>query len=205
MESDDLYDRLCSFENLELAYQKARKHKTLKKYVIEFEKDLVSNLEQLRTELMLHSYAPKPLINFIVRDPKTRKISKSDFRDRVIHHALCNIIEPMFDKSFIHDSFANRLNKGSLKALERFDEFKRKVSMNNTRRCYVLKADIKKYFDEVDHDVLINIIKNKVKDNRIMWLVRKIISNRAIDSQVGGGGDTSKKHASWQFNKPVLC
>src|SRR3989338_9777590 len=88
----DLYKRLCSHNNLFLAYKKARKHKTTKGYVIEFEKDLKNNLLLLRSELLLHCYNPKPLVNFIVRDPKTRKISKSDFRDRVVHHALCNII-----------------------------------------------------------------------------------------------------------------
>ena len=93
----------------------------------------------LRSELLLHSYKPKPLVHFIICDPKTRKISKSDFRDRVIHHALCNIIEPIFEKSFIFDSFANRIGKGTLKAVERFDFFKRKASKNNTLKCYVFK------------------------------------------------------------------
>ena len=97
----DLWQELCSYDNLYLAYKKARKHKTTKDYVIEFEKSLKDNLLLLRSELLFHSYKPKPLVNFIIRDPKTRKISKSDFRDRVIHHALCNIIEPIFDKGFI--------------------------------------------------------------------------------------------------------
>ena len=114
----NIWIELCSYENLELAFKKARRHKTTKDYVIEFEKNLEDNLLQLRTELLLHSYNPKPLKDFIVRDPKTRKISKSAFRDRVVHHALCNIIEPIFDKIFIYDSYANRLNKGTLKAVQ---------------------------------------------------------------------------------------
>src|SRR3989344_8840618 len=104
----DLYASLCSYNNLFLAFMKARKHKTLKPDVIKFEKDLKNNLLLLRSELLLHCYKPKPLVNFIIHDPKTRKISKSDFRDRVVHHALCNIIEPIFEKSFIFDSYANR-------------------------------------------------------------------------------------------------
>ena len=83
----DLWTDLCSYGNLFLAYKKARRHKTTRDYVIEFEKALEHNLLVLRSELLLHSYQPKPLVNFIVRDPKTRKISKSDFRDRVVHHA----------------------------------------------------------------------------------------------------------------------
>ena len=149
----NLYERLCSYENLDLAFRKARKRKTLKHYVIEFELNLKENLENLRTELLFHSYTPKPLETFIIRDLKTRKISKSDFKDRVVHHALCNIIEPIFQKLFIYDSFANQIGKGTLKALERFDYFKRKVSKNNTREIFILKADVRHYFDEVDHNV----------------------------------------------------
>ena len=84
-------------------FRKARKHKTTKDYVVEFENDLESNLLALRSELLLHSYSPKPLKTFIVRDPKTRAISKSEFKDRVVHHALCNIIEPIFEKSLFSD------------------------------------------------------------------------------------------------------
>ena len=183
-QSKSIYNTLCSYDNLYLAYKKARKHKTTKDYVIEFERDLDSNLSLLRSELLLYSYQPRPLVNFTVRDPKTRKISKSDFRDRVIHHALCNIIEPIFDKFFIHDSFANRIGKGSLKALSRFDYFKRKASKNNTLLCYVLKADIKKYFENVDHGILMNLIKHKIKDKKVLWLIKKILKNCA--AQLGG-------------------
>ncbi len=124
------------------------------------------------------------MVNFIIHDPKTRKISKSDFRDRVVHHALCNIIEPIFEKSFIYDSYANRLNKGALKALNRFDYFKKKVGKNNTRRCFILKADIKKYFENIDHNVLVNILKKKIIDNKVLWLIKKI-----LDNCVRGGED----------------
>jgi len=194
----DLWQELCSYDNLELAYKKARKHKTTKDYVIEFEKDLENNLLLLRSELLLHSYNPQPLVNFIVRDPKTRKISKSEFRDRVVHHALCNIIEPIFEKSFIYDSCANRKGKGTLKALQRFDYFKRGVSKNNTIKCYAFKADIKKYFENVNHEILMKIIKKKIKDNKVLWLIRKILSNYA-------GGANCHWNAFGQFNVPVFC
>jgi RNA-directed DNA polymerase len=108
----DLWKELCSTENLESAYKKARKHKTLRLCVLEFEENLIENINSLRIELIFHSYKPKPLETFILRYPKSRKISKSDFRDRVIHHTLCNIIEPFFEKMFIHDSYANRKGKG---------------------------------------------------------------------------------------------
>jgi len=125
-----LYSQLCSYENLELAFKKARERKTLKPYVIEFESDLESNLRQLEHELKTFTYLPSPLDVFIVRDPKTRKISASHFRDRVIHHALCNIITSIFDKDFIHDSFANQKGKGTHPAIKRFEQFLREVTGN---------------------------------------------------------------------------
>ena len=121
---------------------------------------------------------------FILRDPKTRRISKSDFRDRIVHHAICNIIEPIFDKTFIYDSYANRINKGTHKAIERFDVFKRKASKNNTRSCYILKADIRHYFETVNHEVLLNIIRNKINDERVLWLIKTILHNH---NKIGNG------------------
>ncbi len=176
-QKENLYEQLCSYENLELAFKKARKRKTTKLYVLEFEKNLKQNLLQLQTELLLHAYKPKPLETFILRDPKTRKISKSDFRDRIVHHALCNVIQPIFEKSFIHDSYANQIGKGTLKAIQRFDEFKLKVTKNNTRIGFVLKCDIRQYFDNIDHDILLSIIKKKISDEKILWLIKIIFSN----------------------------
>lgn len=124
----NLYCQLCSYENLHLAFKRARKRKSLKEYVIEFESNLETNLKQLQNELENFTYVPTPLTTFIVRDPKTRKISASHFRDRVIHHAVCNILMPIFEKNFIHDSFANRKGKGTHNAIKRFEFFLRKVS-----------------------------------------------------------------------------
>src|SRR3989338_8728558 len=199
-----LWQELCSYGNLFLAYKKARKHKTLRHYVIEFEEDLKENLLLLQSELLLHCYKPKPLVNFIVRDPKTRKISKSDFRDRVVHHALCNIIEPIFEKTFIYDSYANRKDKGTLKALQRFDYFKRKVSKNNTISCYVLKADIKKYFENIDQQILIEIIKKRIKDKNILWLIKLILTNHNTKEEQKGmplGNLTSQFFANVYLNE----
>lgn len=176
----NLYDKLCSFDNLLRAFKKARKGKSKKWYVKAFEYNLESNLLQLKYELETLTYRPRSLKRFIISDPKTRVIHASHFRDRVVHHALCNIIEPIFDKTFIYDSYANRKKKGTHKALERFDKFKRKVSQNgkliknakdnNMIVGYVLKADIKHYFDIVDHEVLIKIIK-RITLNNIIFLI----------------------------------
>ncbi|MBU2637589.1 MAG: helix-turn-helix domain-containing protein [Nanoarchaeota archaeon] len=201
---EDIYEEMCSYENLESAFIRARRGKTLKTYVIEFEKKLKENLMQLRAELLMQKYSPQPLKTFILRDPKTRKISKSAFRDRVVHHAVCNLIEPVFDSRFIHDSFANRIGKGTFNAVKRFDEFKRKVSKNNTLRCYILKADVKGYFDNVDHKILIQILSKRIRDERAMRLITKIIANHKDGSANKGmplGNLTSQFFANVYLNE----
>jgi len=130
---NDLYAELCSYENLALAFKKARKRKALKNYVIAFETDLKENLLKLQFELQVFTYQPAPIKTFIVSDPKTRKIGASDFRDRVVHHALYNVISPILGSSFIFDSFANRKGKGTHKAIKRFENFLRRISFNHRR------------------------------------------------------------------------
>lgn len=175
-----MYCRICALENLLWAFKKARKGKAKKSYVKRFEVNLRKNLLKLKEELDNKTYRPKPLKIFILRDPKTRKISKSSFRDRVVHHALINIVGTIFEKSFIYDSHANQIGKGTLKAIGRFDEFKRKVSKNNSKKCYVLKADIKHYFEEINHDILLEILSRKIKDNATLNLIRIILTNQTI-------------------------
>ena len=177
MTSKNLYPVLCSYENLKKAFKKASKNKSSLPYVGLFRKDLKKNLLELENELETFDYKPKPLKKFVIRDPKTRVIRKSYFKDRIVHHAIVNILEPIYEKVFIYDSYANRKLKGTLGALDRFDYFKRKVSKNNTRPCYVLKADVKQFFDSIDQDILINILRRKIKDNRVIWLVNQILKN----------------------------
>jgi RNA-directed DNA polymerase len=172
-----LYPKIYSLRNLCIAYKNARIGKTKKDYVIEFESNLRENILQLQRELKDESYQPKPLKTFILRDPKTRKISKSDFRDRIVHHAICNVIEPIFDKTFINSCCANRIGKGNLYALDLFDKYKRKVTKNNTRAAFCLKADIKHYFFEVNQEILLNILKRKIKDEKTINLINKILKN----------------------------
>jgi len=193
---NNLYQKIISVDNLTKAFEKARKGKTRKSYVLEFEANLKENLLKLHEELRNGTYGPEPLKTFILRDPKTRRISKSAFRDRIVHHAIVNIIEPIFNKIFIYDSCANRKGKGSLFALKRFNEFKRKVSENgklassrfneNFVEGYCLKADIKHYFDNVNHEILLEILRKKTNDKSAIDLIRIILQN--FDSSVKGKG-----------------
>jgi len=206
----NLYEKIYSLDNLILAWRKARKGKTKKDYIIEFESNLIKNLLKLQEELESRTYKPKPLVEFIIKDPKTRKISKSAFRDRVVHHALVRVIEPIFDKTFIYDSCANRIGKGNLFAVERFKQFVIRVSRNgkingwfndNQVKGYCFKADIKHYFDEVDHEVLIRIIQRKIKDEQVIWLIKQILVNGFIEKGMPLGNLTSQFFANVYLNE----
>ena len=177
MTEENLYVKLCSHENLLQAFQNARKGKTTRDYVVAFEQNLDKNLQKLQSELLFHFYKPKPLETFILPDPKTRKISKSDFRDRIVHHALYLVIGELFEKTFIFDSYANRKTKGTLKAILQFEKYQKKVSQNFTLPAYVLKADIRQYFDTVSHQHLLSVIQKKIPDPRVLWLIKTILAN----------------------------
>ncbi len=194
---NNLYSKIISIENLFLAWQKARKGKTKKPDVIEFERNLNANLQGLQKELKEKTYKPFPLVSFSIRDPKTRKISKSNFRDRIVHHAIVNVLEPIYEKIFIYDSCANRKGKGNLFALKRLESFTRKVSKNgklngwfnkNQIKGYCLKADIKHYFQEVNHNILLEILNKKIKDFEVLQLISTIMKN-----SVSVGGANAKK------------
>ncbi|MDP1695982.1 MAG: reverse transcriptase domain-containing protein [archaeon] len=207
-----LYEKLCSYENLYLAYKKARKGKSKKESVQIFDKDVERNLRELQEELITLKYKPRPLKRFIVRDPKTRVIHASAFRDRIVHHCLINILEPIFEKVFIYDSFASRKEKGTHLAIKRFDEFKRKVTQNGIKikgkhrgvQGYCLKSDIKHYFNTVDHAILLGILERKIKDDRILWLTQKILNNFDMEKPGKGmplGNFTSQFFANVYLNE----
>ncbi len=201
MENKDLYSQVCSLKNLILAYKKARKGKSKKKDVLAFEENLAYNLKILHEELENQNYLPKPLKTFILRDPKTRKISKSDFRDRVVHHAIIHVIEPLFEKSFIYDSCANRKGKGTLFAITRFDTFNRKVTNNLKSEAFCLKADIRHYFQEVNHEILINLLRRKIIDEKLVLLINKILKNfKNKDKGMPLGNLTSQFFANVYLN-----
>ena len=109
----DLYPQVISFENLYLAYRKAARASAASRPVAAFEFDLEANLFRLQDELEAETYRPGPYTSFYIHDPKRRRISAAPFRDRVVHHALCNVIEPIFERTFIGDSYANRVGKGT--------------------------------------------------------------------------------------------
>src|SRR3990172_6783040 len=167
-----MYQQLFSWENLLLAYRKASKGKRGQANVAEFEYRLENNLLQLQRELREKIYEPGNYYSFYIHDPKKRLISAAPFRDRVVHHALCNLIEPIFEKSFVFDSYANRIGKGTHKALDRATHYARQFR-------YVLSCDIRQFFPSIDHNILFRILASKINDPDILWLIGGILQSGA--------------------------
>ena len=197
----EIYEQIISLKNLYIAYKNARKGKTKKFYVKNFEENLFYKIYTLHNELKYKNYKPFPLKTFTLRDPKTRKISKSAFRDRIVHHALVRIIEPIFDKSFIYDSCANRIEKGNLFAIKRFDLFKKRITNNLQTEAFCLKADIKHYFQEVNRNILIDIIRRKITSDRTLNLIKLILNNFEGEKGMPLGNLTSQFFANVYLNE----
>lgn len=166
----NLYKQIVDFENLFVAFRKALKGKTRSANVAEFARAQEVNLLQLQRDLMDKTYAPGGYRTFMIYEKKPRMISAAPFRDRVVHHALCNIVEPIFERSFIFESYANRKGKGTHRAVKRCQRFAQ------TNRL-ALKCDIKKYFPSMDHEILKSVIRSKIKDADVLWLCDIIIDN----------------------------
>ncbi len=166
-----LYGQECSFENLLAASESARRGKNRKHTVAHFFLNLEHNLWQLHEELASQSYKPGPYRTFTIYDyDKARQISAAPFPDRVVHHALHKVIEPLFDRTFIYDSYACRTGKGTHRAVQRFQHFAQ-------RNRYVLKCDIKKYHPSIDIDILKQILNEKIRDEGTLWLCHIILDN----------------------------
>lgn len=164
----NLFGRIIDFENLLLAANKAARGKREEFYVMQFFWQLEENLWGLRQELHGQTYQPGGYSTFQIYDPKPRMISAAPFRDRVVHHALMNVIAPLFERSFIYDSYANRIGKGTHRAIRRYQQFLRQYK-------YVLVCDIKKYFPSIDHALLKSLIRRRIADARTLWLIDLIV------------------------------
>lgn len=166
----NLYPQITDFENLLLASRKAQKGKRYRDNILEFNYHLEYELLQLQQELATKTYQPGSYRTFHIRDPKSRLISAAPYRDRVVHHALCNVIVPIFEKEWIADTYANRKGYGTHRALRRFTQFARSSR-------YVLQCDIRKYFPSIDHEILKALISHKIKCPNTLWLIDSIIDN----------------------------
>lgn len=164
----NLWSQVIAFENLLQASRQAQRGKRYRPNVLAFNYDLDQELLRLQSELAQKSYTPGSYRTFRIRDPKSRLISAAPYRDRVVHHALCNIIAPLIERTFITDTYANRSGYGTHRALKRFTQFARSSR-------YILQCDIRKYFPNLDHAILKAILRQKIKCPDTLWLIDRII------------------------------
>jgi len=181
----DLWPRIACFENLLIAHNKARGGKRGRPEVQAFEYDLERNILQLLRELQEGSYIPSPYRTFVIQEPKQRVISAAPYRDRVVHHALMNIVEPILDARMDTGSFACRKGKGTHAALDRFTVYSRRYE-------WVWHGDIRKFFPSIDHLILKGQTQRIIKDKRVLVLINRIIdaTSNHDDVQTWFPGDT---------------
>ncbi|MGA7195116.1 MAG: reverse transcriptase domain-containing protein [Anaerolineales bacterium] len=173
----NLQEQLCEWENISLAYKNASRGKRGRGATAAFEMLLADNLLELQNELTDQTYQPGNYTSFYIHEPKKRLISAAPFCDRVVHHALCNVTVPYFEKLFIPDSYANQKGKGIHRALDRCTQFARRYK-------YVLQCDVKQFFPSIDHAILREILRRMLSDESVMWLVDRILaSGRGVLSE----------------------
>jgi RNA-directed DNA polymerase len=165
-----LYSQVWDFENLFRAYRAARRGKRSKESVAAFERQQEQELLALQDELISKTYRPGPYYCFYIQEPKRRLISAAPFRDRVAHHALCQVIEPIWERCFIHDSYANRVGKGTHGALDRAQEFA-------SRYPYFLQCDIRQFFPSIDLAILRAELARLIADRDVLWLCDQILAS----------------------------
>lgn len=174
---DHNYDDIISVENLLHAWREFRRGKKQKRDVLEFERNLMEHILNVHHDLKYKKYYHSGYDAFKITDPKPRDIHKASVRDRIVHHLLYNELYPYFDTKFIHDSYSCRINKGTHKAMNRFRDFARIVSKNNTKACWILKCDIKKFFANIDHSILKNILADHIEDKNLLQLLGRVIDS----------------------------
>jgi retron-type reverse transcriptase len=152
-----MFEQIISLENLFAAWREFRRGKRGKPDVQEFERHLEDRIFELHDELASSAYRHGPYHRFHIFDPKHRVIHKALVRDRLVHHAVYRVLYPIFERSFIYDSYSCRVGKGTHAAVSRLENFARRASRNYTKPCWALKFDVRKFFDSVDHGILMGI------------------------------------------------
>jgi retron-type reverse transcriptase len=172
-----LWPQVIDFDNLLRAAEKASKGKRFEPAVVAFHFDLEHQLWRLHDELAARTYRPGAYRTFYLYEPKKRQISAAPYRDRVVHHALTNVLAPLFEPSFSPDSYACRPSKGTHAAVDRCQSYAR-------RYRYVLKADVRKYFPSIDHEILKGLVARRVKDADVLWLIGLLIDHSNPQEEV---------------------
>lgn len=175
----NLFPQIASLENLFTAWEEFKVDKRHKEDVQAFEFSVEQNLFRLHRDLISGRYKHQAYTGFYIRDPKVRHIHKAAARDRVMHHAIFRVLNPIFDKTFINNSFSCRVGKGVHKGVLAVERMIRAESRNFTRPCFALKCDVQKFFDSVDHQVLLSILEKRIADAEVRTLLHQVIESYA--------------------------
>ncbi len=193
----NLYGKIISFQNLLLAAKLAQRGKRFKGSTAGFNFSLERELWNLHEELAEKRYEPGAYRHFTIYEPKKRLISAAPYRDRIVHHAMHNILGPLFDPTFIHDSYATRKYKGTHAAIDRFQKF---AQINP----YVLKCDIQKYFPSIDHEILIRLIERKIDCVDTMWLIKTNLASFQDRDGTGFAAHSPQPTARYPYRQSYL-
>ncbi|MBI4692197.1 MAG: group II intron reverse transcriptase domain-containing protein [Candidatus Terrybacteria bacterium] len=199
-----IFNNIISVENLLVSWQEFLRGKRKRKDVAEFSLNFMDNILTLHSDLTSRTYIHGGYEAFKINDPKPRDIHKASVRDRLLHRAIYRILYPFFDRKFIADSFSCRLGKGTHKAINRFRNFSYKVGKNNTKTCWILKCDIRKFFANIDHEILINILHEHIEDENLIKLLKNIIGSFSSNQKGIGlplGNLTSQLFVNIYMNK----
>jgi len=164
----DLFRDITSFRALHRATLNAVRGKRRTPGAAAFLANQETEILRLERQLLSRQWRPGPFVEIRVEDPKPRTVSAAPFRDRVVHHALCRVVEPLFERGFIHASYANRLGKGTHRAVVRYERFR-------DRHAFVLRADIYRFFPAVDHAILKAALRRRIACEPTLWLIDAII------------------------------
>lgn len=173
----ELFSTIIDPQNLFLAWNEFRRGKRNKEDVLLFEKNLEQHIFKLHRDLKNKTYVHGAYVGFYINDPKRRHIHKATVMDRILHHALFQILNHIFEPTFMARSFSCRVGKGTHKGVDALRQMVRKVSKNNTHPCYVLKCDVQKFFDSIDHTILLELLQKEIKDEHVMCLLAQIIQS----------------------------
>jgi len=194
-----LFEGACGFLALVAAARRAARATTCGPEVSAFLRDLEIEVLELRRELVTDVYRPGPYHVFTIHDPKTRQITVAPFRDRVVHHALCAQLEPVFERLYIADSYACRRGKGTLRAIQRAQQHSR-------RNRYFLKLDVQTYFHSIDHNALMDLLRGKLKDGRMLAVLERIVRHPVPGCPAGKGlpiGNLTSQHLANFYLNPL--
>jgi len=206
----NFYQSMIAPESLFSAWGEFHRSKGSKEDVMELEYALEQEIFALHRDLNNRIYRHGPYTGFMITDPKLRHIHKATVRDRIVHHAVFRVLYPIFEPTFIPDSFSCRIGKGTHKGIDRLQTMIRRVSKNGTHPCYALKCDIQKFFDSVDHRILLSILQRRITDPDALWLLQEIIGSyvaegtRERERERESTRRCSKRNPHWEPDQPDI-